>query len=244
VGKSGRTWLRVLLNKYLSLHYEVPFLIEELDGSHESIPRLCYDHEISAYYRADSWLERLLGKHVVPDRMMREKKVILLFRDPRDVVVSLFFHRTKRSKNKTSLKISDFIRHEKYGIASIVRVQNIWYRRLKHHKSCLWLRYEDIKTDPSNELLRMLSFLGVENINPEFVQQGVTFADFKNMKRMEAKDEFGTPMLRPSDPSDTDSFKVRRGVVGGYVDYLSASDLSYVNRCMASLADFYGYGDR
>ena len=244
VGKSGRTWLRTLLNKCLSLHYDVPFSLSDLNQSNHRIPSLLYDHELWLHSTIASWWQRILGGYVVPGRMLAGKKVLLLCRDPRDVVVSLYFQMTKRSSKKIECNLSDFIRHDKFGIRPIIEVLNIWCRRLRDHKSCLWLRYEDMKADPSNELLRILSFLGVEDVRPDSVQQAVAFADFKNMKRMEAKGEFGTPALRPADPSDPDSFKVRRGIVGGYVDYLSDSDVSYVNRSMASLAAFYGYGDR
>ena len=244
VGKSGRTWLRVLVNKSLSLHYGLPFSLNDLNQSNHSIPSLLYDHELWMHSASASWWRRIPGSYIVPGSILAGKKVVVLCRDPRDVVVSLYFQMTKRSKKKIDCGISDFIRHDKFGIANIIDVLNSWYRRLRNHKSCLWVRYEDMKADPSNELLRILSFLGLESVNRDFVRQAVAFADFKNMKRMEAKGEFGTPALRPADPSDPDSFKVRRGIVGGYVDYLSDSDLSYVNRCMASLAASYGYGER
>ena len=71
------------------------------------------------------------------------------------------------------------------------------------------------------------------------------------MRRLEsgAKDAQGTELvadlnteaLRPKDAADPDSYKVRRGKVGGFADYLAASDIEYLNRIVATLDPRYGY---
>ena len=49
------------------------------------------------------------------------------------------------------------------------------------------------------------------------------------MRNAEVHDSFGHERLRPADPHNPESFKVRRGKVGGYVDYLSSEDIAYVD---------------
>lgn len=49
------------------------------------------------------------------------------------------------------------------------------------------------------------------------------------MRKAELHDSFGHERLRPADPHNPESFKVRRGKVGGYVDYLSSEDIAYVD---------------
>ena len=46
---------------------------------------------------------------------------------------------------------------------------------------------------------------------------------FDNLKRREAGNFFATDRLRPVDQADPDSFKVRRGTVGGWRDYFDAA---------------------
>ena len=56
----------------------------------------------------------------------RNKKVVFLVRDPRDVVVSYFFQRTKRSRSPVNLDMSSFIRDPGYGVNRIIDLMNIW----------------------------------------------------------------------------------------------------------------------
>jgi hypothetical protein len=41
--------------------------------------------------------------------------------------------------------------------------------------------------------------------------------------------------LVPKDPGDPESFKVRKGVVGGYLEYLSAEDAAFLEERVAAL---------
>ncbi|MGB3794951.1 MAG: hypothetical protein WA957_01445, partial [Alteraurantiacibacter sp.] len=43
------------------------------------------------------------------------------------------------------------------------------------------------------------------------------------------QDSFNHERLRPADPENLDSFKVRRGKVGGFVDYFSDEDIAYID---------------
>jgi hypothetical protein len=98
-----------------------------------------------------------------------------------------------------------------------------------------------MKADPAGQLRRLLEFCGVPGVREELIREAVAFADFENMKRMEAGNEFGTSILRARDASDPDSFKVREGKVGGFSKHFSQADLEYLSRCLASLDAFYGY---
>ena len=71
--------------------------------------------------------------------------------------------------------------------------------------------------------------------------KAIEFTEFENMKKMEAEDRFKTNILRPGDPSDPDSFKVRRGKIGGYVHYFREGELPLLERSIADLDPFFGY---
>jgi hypothetical protein len=62
------------------------------------------------------------------------------------------------------------------------------------------------------------------------------------MKAAEAAGTFEDQRLRPGDPSRPDSFKVRRGRVGGYREDLGPESIAYVDAAVARLDPFYGYG--
>lgn len=238
-GKSGRTWLRVLVHQALALHFDVPFDVERMGRDREDVPYLVYTHELASHLRDDPLARRLLGHSLVPATIADRKKVVQLARDPRDVIVSSFFHKTKRSR-RVDGTLSEFIRHPRFGIDGIVWVLNRWRERFREHPACLWLRYEDMKQDPAGELERVLAFLGID-ATPEHVAEAVAFASFERMKEGEARNAFGTDKLRPGDSADPDSFKVRKGKVRGYLDHFEGEDLVYVDRAVARLDPFYKY---
>jgi len=241
VAKSGRTWLRVLINKYLSLAYDIPFSLKDL-GKHETkIPSILYTHEIWEHYSKATMFQQLLGKYIVTDTMLKSKKIVLLYRDPRDVLVSLFFHMRKRSEHKAEKQMSDLLFDKHHGIQQIVKVMNKWRERLKDHPNIFWIAYEELKTDTLGRLTALLEFLDFGVFDQEIARQAVAFAEFESMKKMEAKGTFGTKILKPGDPLDPDSFKVRKGKVGDYVNHFSNGDLILLDRAVADLDPFFAY---
>src|SRR5262249_49164586 len=61
----------------------------------------------------------------------------------------------------------------------------------------------------------------------------VAASSFDAMRAIETSGGAGSPRLKPGDPSDPESFKIRRGAGGGYGDYLSSEDIAYVDGLMA-----------
>jgi hypothetical protein len=147
-------------------------------------------------------------------------------------MVSYYFHTTKRMQvyNET---ISEFIRDDKYGARSCVEFYRIWWLRRSVPKEFLLVRYEDMKAEPQQSLRSVLDFIGVPRVDSSMLDDAVEYASFENMKKMEATHEFRRSMLTPGDTRDAESFKVRRGKVGGYRDYLSAGDCAYLDRVIA-----------
>jgi hypothetical protein len=59
----------------------------------------------------------------------------------------------------------------------------------------------------------------------------------------EQQDAFESKILRAGDVRDPESFKVRRGKVGGYEEYLSPKDQEYAKRALRRLDDRFGYAE-
>jgi hypothetical protein len=72
-------------------------------------------------------------------------------------------------------------------------------------------------------------------------QAALDFSQFENMKKMEAAGAFDSKILRPGDVRDPESFKVRRGKVGGYREYLSVEDQAYAAAALTKLDPRFGY---
>jgi hypothetical protein len=118
---------------------------------------------------------------------------------------------------------------------------NDWRDRLEKHPACFWLSYEALKHDTLKTFLGVMRFLCPEGVNEDLARQAVVFAEFENMKKMEADGAFGSKIIRPGIPSDPDSFKVRKGKVGGYVKHFSSTDLQRLDREVAKLHPFFNY---
>jgi hypothetical protein len=73
-----------------------------------------------------------------------------------------------------------------------------------------------------------LLFFGIE-VHEALLHEAVEFADFSNMRKMEAGEHFvRSKKLRAYDPSDIDTFKTRQGKVGGYRSHLGSLDIDYI----------------
>jgi hypothetical protein len=72
-------------------------------------------------------------------------------------------------------------------------------------------------------------------------QEALEFSRFENMQKLEAAGAFDSNILHPGDVRDPESFKVRRGKVGGYREYLSAEDQQFAEDAMTELDRRFGY---
>ncbi len=238
--KCGRTWLTMLISRALSSHYgvrDVDYLENDvLGGGVAGAPHIRISHDDNPHWKTP----RRLGRS---KRRFRDKKVVLLVRDPRDVVVSMYFERSRRERAYSGT-LQQFLRERKGSLDTILAYYNIWAAERARPRGFCMVRYEDLRTDTAGQLRRLLRFAGVEDISDAHVEEAVRFASFDSMRAMETGDALGTGRLRPRDPGDAESFKTRRGKVGGYVDYLSPEEIGWVERKIRETLDpLYGYAE-
>ncbi|MEW6512818.1 MAG: sulfotransferase domain-containing protein [Pseudomonadota bacterium] len=240
IPKSGRTWLRVLLSAYCCRISETPFVLDPRNiPSH--IPHLFeYTHDLWEHAQSQSLKDKLRNKFLIPASVIGLKPILLMARDPRDVIVSLYMQKAKRSRSYRG-SILEMIGSPSDGINPMIDVMNDWLGKWAGNPRFMMIRYEDIRKNPHVVFRDILTFLGFADICAEAINASVEFADFNNMKKMEAKGSFDTKILRPGDASDNESFKVRRGLVGGYRDYLGERELEIVEAAMVRLNPAYGY---
>lgn len=60
---------------------------------------------------------------------------------------------------------------------------------------------------------------------------------------MEREDTLRNKKLRPKKVGDPESYKVRKGKIGGFVDYLSAEDIEYCNQMLTTMHCPFGYAE-
>jgi hypothetical protein len=139
--------------------------------------------------------------------------------------------------------MADFVLRGPVGLPAIIDYLNAWAPLVAHHEPSLLVRYEDVRARPVESLLRVVGFLG-DPFSKDEVEAAIAFADFDNLKALERADFFQSSRLRPRDPDDPDSFKVRRGVVGGYADYFDAREVAEMEAWVRDRLDpVFGYGE-
>lgn len=243
IPKSGRTWLRTFLCAYYCEKVGQPFSLQP--EQYPGVPRIIYTHDLfEERTKADRW-DKVRGKYLIPRAERRRCPIILLARDPRDAFVSLYVQltrRTKETRNELKTKSAgELLRDPAFGLVSMIAVMNSWLAEWSQRPDFLLVRYETLREDPSTGFARVLCSLGEQPPDKRALTQAVEFSAFGNMKKLEAAGAFESKILRAGDIADPESFKVRRGKIGGFEDYLTAEDQTYAADALAKLDPRFGY---
>lgn len=224
--KCGRTWLEVMLGKAICLKHGQPdsrvFAMKKLSVE-AGLLKTFFTHDES-----DVSLARRYDELDSRKSKYKGRKVVLLKRDYRDALVSNYFQATKR-RNVFDGTISEFVRDDRFGIKKIVAFYRHWENAKDTSSDFLEVSYEDMHRDAEGCLRAVLGFMGGSDFSEQIIHEAANFARFDNLKNLEKSDYFDTDKLRPGDPNDPESFKVRKGQVKGYVNYLSEQDLKYID---------------
>ena len=248
-GKSGRTWLRVMMSRFYQVRYGLPesklIGFDNFHRANAAIPKMFFTH--------DNYLRDYTG-NLDNKRDFYGKKVVLLMRNPGDVAVSQFFQwkfrmrKAKKALNEypdhdANVEVADFVLNHPAGLDKVMDFMNGWARELPNLSDVLIVRYEDMRSNPEHELTRLFNFVGSEP-KPDEIAEAVRFASIDNMRKMEEKKVFwlSGSRMTPKDKSNPNSYKVRRAKVGGYRDYFTDEEVIQLNgRMRDDLDAAYGY---
>jgi len=247
-GKSGRTWLRVMLSRFYQVKHGLAqrHLIgfDNLHGKNRAIPKVFFTH--------DNYLKDFTG-HADDKSDYYDKKVVLLVRDPADVAVSQYFQWKYRMRPVKKLindypdadiSLYDFVMRPNAGLPKVIEFMNGWARELPRLKQLLVVRYEDMRADPHEALRRIVEFIGTPG-SAEEIAEAVSFASIENMRALEQKRVFwlsGGRMVA-KDRNNPNTFKVRRAKVGGYREDFTEEQTRRIEEMIAhDLDPVFGYG--
>src|SRR6266496_3070737 len=243
--KSGRIWIRTFLCAYLCKRHGLEFTLQPGRYDYPGFPRVIFSHDRFEHRTKGNRWDRLRGKYLVPRRELRKAKIILLVRDPRDCFVSLYLQMTRRDPSAdAALKqksVSELLRDKRFGIRGIVRAMNDWLDEFSGRKDFTIIRYEALRASPAEHFRDLLAVVGETTPDTSIFQEALEFSRFENMQKLEAAGIFDSKILHPGDVRDPESFKVRRGKVGGYREYLSAEDQEYAANALSELDARFGY---
>jgi len=249
-GKSGRTWLRVMISRLYQVKYGLSerHLIgfDNLHRKNRAIPKLFFTH--------DNYLKDYT-KNVTSKEEYYNKRVVLMIRDPADVAVSQYNqwkYRMRPGKKKINaypstgaeVGLFEFVIGKEAGLPKIIDWMNGWAKDLDRIKELLIVRYEEMRADPEGSLARIVDFIGTPG-NSDQIREAVNFASVENMRKLEEKRVFWLSggRMTAKDRSNPNSFKVRRAKVGGYLDDFTPEQVAQIEELVASrLAPVFGYG--
>ncbi len=244
-GKSGRTWLRVMLSHVFRVLYDLPenalIGFDNFHHMNRNVPKMFFTH--------DNYIKDFTGE-AETKRPFYDKPVVLLARDPRDVAVSQFFQwkfRIKPGKvainnyppRGSDISLFDFVMGDNGGgMQANVDYLNLWAAEAANVQRFHLLRYEDLRANTHEELRKLLNFMQID-ASEETVAAAVEYSAYDNMKKMESREQFrlaGGRMM-PGDKDNPDSYKVRRAKVGGYRDYFSDEEVAAIDQRLAETLD-------
>ena len=247
-GKSGRTWLRVLISRYFARKYglgeERLLEFDEFHRRNPAVPVLFFTHDnyLKDYRGHDGKFDHYGGC-----------RIVLLIRDPRDVAVSQFFQWKNRMKARKKIinayppdgtGLDAFVTGREAGIPKIIDFMNLWARDLDRFPHLLLVKYEELRAGTRPELARILAFLGQHPSEAELAD-ACDYASIDNMRRIEmenANRSGANARLKPGDAGDPSSFKVRRGKIGGWRDYVTEEQAGEIDAMVQeNLSPVFGY---
>jgi Sulfotransferase domain len=248
-GKSGRTWLRVMLSRYYQLAYDLPessiLRFDNYSNLNSAIPKIFFTH--------GNYVRDYTGDHDTK-QVFYGKKVMLLVRRPQDVAVSQYFQWKYRMPSRKKdlnqypahgedVSLYDFVMNPQVGLQGIISFMNGWADELPNLAEHLVVRYEDMHADPAAQLRRLVEFVGMAPDDAR-IDEAVRFASVDNLRELERKSFFRSSGIRmmPKDRGNPDSYKVRRAKVGGYRDYFDDDQLATIDALVQStLSPVFGY---
>lgn len=236
--KTGRTWLRVMIAQLLAAHFDEPGIaaraLEPRIAGGPRVPRIVVRHDGNPH--------KATPEEICPHREeYRGCRVMLLVRDPRDAIVSNYFQVTRRDRWFEG-DLAGYLRWPRGSVDSMLRYYEVWARNREVVDAMLLLRYEDLRLDAPGELRRVAGFLGLRGVTDAVVGQAVEAASFDSMRRREAARAADAGPLAPGRAGDPESFKARKGVVGGHRDYLTPDQVAWLDARISRMDAWYGYG--
>ncbi len=249
-GKSGRTWLRVMVSRYYQLLHGIPEGVllgfENYHRRDAAIPKIFFTH--------DNYIKDYTGE-LDSKASFYDKKVVLLVRNPKDIAVSQYFqwqHRMRPAKKKLNeypphgaeISAWDFVMDANVGLPGIIDYLNLWAREADRVGNLLIIRYEDMRADPAAVLSRVMEFMNDAPAKQDAIEQAVEYASVENMRKLEEKSVFwlAGSRMKPGKKGDPNSYKVRRAKVGGYKDYFTEEEVARIDALVAeTLSPAFGY---
>lgn len=220
--KSGNTWVRFFLCN----------IISECEWGGRTVDFHLLDRtmpELGVSNLMEPWphvaIPRFVKTHKNYWPIFRNRKSVLVVRDPRDVMVSYYYMRKGYTKSPFRGTFSQFLKHRKYGLKS-------WFDHYRSWKPycTVVVEYERLREDDVSGFNQMLSSLEIV-VSPEVVRKAARKAGFDQMGAIERQLGLSNAKL-----FNADYTFIRQGKSGTWREHFSSDDVAYFE----SIREQYG----
>lgn len=202
--KSGNTWMQSLVSGLL-YGINTEFLSDKL--AQEIVP----DVHAREYYKRFGQIN-FFKSHHLPKK--NYKKVIYIVRDGRDALTSYFFFNKKLGHN---FSLEEMVKYGKGIFPAKWHVHVKEWIKNPYNAEILFIKYEDLLEKPTEELLKICEFTGIErDIN--VIEKVIAGNTIEQMKR-KARKYGGMGHVNWKDEKGEKFF--RKGKSGDYKNYFT-----------------------
>ncbi len=221
--KSGRTWVRFLVDAYLADLRGI-----QVANVFEVERRLDPRWRIEWTHLTGAMIQLLPYDRVgeVDLSFLDGRTCVWLSRDPYATLASAYFQARDRVKVFQGTP-SEFVRSPLFGARKLAAFEALRETLKDRFSAFIPLTYEGFQADPADGLRAVLDALGAE-VDPERIGTAVALGAFDNLRRLARTPEYAGTPIAPVDPDNPDSDKVRRGGDGGWRELFSEEDAAYI----------------
>ena len=222
--KSGRTWLREILVRYLDS-------MNQLNNSKQPLNINFSDKGVNKlivfYHHYGEWapMPKKKGYCKVDSKIKEAKRIIFLSRRPNCVLASSWHHLTSREKIYNRSKL-EFVNDENLGIHKIIEFYNFWLKIAKNNESISFISYEELHKDTYFYMKKLISNFGIE-LNKTKLEESIHYSSFHNMQKRELNGKGQSPW-NSSPNNSKNSLKTRRGLVDSSNEVFNKDILNFI----------------
>ncbi|KAL8526602.1 hypothetical protein ACS0TY_015705 [Phlomoides rotata] len=189
------------------------------------IPSITYENRYHMGHRPfdpyDASVARLLHTHlpysVLPDSVKySECKIVYIARNPKDTVISLWrFFQTHQESFSLEKMVDYFVSGIHLFGPFFEHVVGYWEESKKRPEKILFIKYEELKSEPQKQVLRIAEFLGRPIADEGEAAQVVGRCSLDRLKNLEVNKSGSVFGQTPN------SSFFRKGEVGDWKNYLT-----------------------
>ncbi len=237
--KSGRTWLQKIVVEAWRISAEYENEVADISGLSSVIPSFPL---IIPTHAGGCWEENfnvLNGAEItqLDYKDMEGKKMVYMYRDPRDVLVSQYYHMKHRTRIK-SISKQELLHSPYVGADKLIAYMNRWVKMKKSNgENIHMVSYEELHDSTLETMKAVMGFWSISCEN-DILMQAINNTSIDKMRAQESADA-KTPWTYTPDGSLSDSYHARKGKTGEYLTFFNEEEQKFLGDKMEENLDGY-----